>query len=57
MNLKKLCWIGAFVGSSVGSYVPALWGESMLSLSSIVLGMVGGLAGIWAGYRIGQSIL
>jgi hypothetical protein len=57
MTLRKLCWIGAFVGSGIGGYVPLLWGGSLLSLSSIVLGMVGGLAGIWVGYRIGQSIL
>ena len=57
MDLKKLCWIGAIVGSSIGGYVPVLWGGSMLSLSGVLLSMVGGLAGIWIGYRIGQSIL
>jgi hypothetical protein len=57
MNSKKLCYIGAFVGSSIGGYVPVLWGGSMLSLSGVLLSMVGGIAGIWVGYRIGQSIL
>jgi hypothetical protein len=57
MNLKKLCYIGAFVGSSIGGYAPVLWGGSMFSLSGVLLSMVGGLAGIWVGYRIGQSIL
>ena len=57
MDLKKLCWIGAIVGSSIGGYLPELWGGSMLSLSGLVFSMVGGFAGIWAGYRIGKSIL
>ena len=57
MTLKRLCYIGAFVGSSIGGYVPVLWGGSLLSFTSVTLGLVGGLAGIWVGYRIGQSIL
>lgn len=57
MNLKKLCWIGAIVGSTVGGYLPVIWGGSALSFSGLVLSMAGGIAGIWAGYRIGQSIL
>jgi hypothetical protein len=39
-------------GSFAGSYLPALWGGSIFSLSSILLGAVGGLLGIWAGYKI-----
>jgi len=49
--------IGAIVGSSIGGYVPVLWGGSMLSLSGVLFSMAGGFAGIWVGYRIGQSIL
>jgi hypothetical protein len=57
MNLKKFCMIGALIGSSIGSYAPALWGGDMLSFSGILLGMVGGFAGIWAGYTLGKRIL
>jgi hypothetical protein len=57
MNLKKFCMVGALVGSSIGSYAPALWGGDMLSFSGILLGMVGGFVGIWAGYRLGKRIL
>jgi hypothetical protein len=56
MSLKRLCYIGAIVGSGIGGYVPVLWGGSMLSLSGFLLSMAGGIAGIWAGYRIGQSL-
>jgi hypothetical protein len=55
MNSKTFIWIGVLVGGSVGAYVPALWGNyDVLSLSSIFFSMVGGLAGIWAGWRLGQ---
>jgi len=49
--------IGAVVGSSLGSYVPVLWGGDLLSLTSCLLALIGGFLGIWAGYRLGQSFL
>ena len=54
MNTKSLIWIGVFVGGTVGGAIPMLWGSDMLSMSSIFLSMVGGLAGIWAGFKLGQ---
>jgi hypothetical protein len=50
--MKKLTMFGAFVGSCAGSYIPVLWGGSLLSMSSLLLGAVGGFAGIWIGYKI-----
>ena len=44
------------VGSTAGSYVPAIWGGSLLSVSSIMLGGAGGILGIWAGYVLAQRI-
>jgi hypothetical protein len=54
MDSKKLIWFGLFVGSSVGSYLPVIWGGSAFSFSSIVLGAVGGIAGIWLGFKLGS---
>lgn len=51
---SKFIWIGMFIGSSLGSYLPALWGASLFSFSSIILGAVGGIAGIWAGFKLSQ---
>lgn len=43
------------VGGAVGSYLPMLWGDSgMFSFTSIILGMFGGLAGIWVGFKISR---
>ena len=51
---KKFIWGGFFVGSSVGGYLPSLWGGSALSMSGILLSFVGGVAGVWLGYRLAR---
>ena len=56
MDTKKLCYIGLFVGSTIGGYLPVLWGGELISFSGVFGALVGGLIGIWAGYRIGQSL-
>jgi hypothetical protein len=50
--MKTLIMFGALVGSCAGSYIPVLWGGSVFSMSSLLLGAVGGFAGIWIGYKI-----
>jgi uncharacterized membrane protein YeaQ/YmgE (transglycosylase-associated protein family) len=42
-------------GGFVGGYVPVLWGASSFSLSSFLFGVIGAIAGIWAGVRISES--
>ena len=54
MERSRLIWIGPFVGSAVGGYVPALWDAGMLSFSSVIGSAIGGGAGIWLGYRLGE---
>jgi len=43
-----------FLGSWAGSYIPAIWGGSLFSLTSILFGALGGFAGIWAGYKLAR---
>ncbi len=54
LNSKFLIMVGLTVGSTLGSSVPMLWGGGWLSMSSVLLGMIGGLIGIWAGYKISR---
>ena len=49
---RSVIGFSAFVGLTVGSFVPELWGGSQLSLSSILFGAVGGVAGVWLGARV-----
>lgn len=54
MTKKTLIWIGLTVGSTVGGYLPVLAGADAFSFSGVIFSMVGGIAGIWFGYRFGQ---
>jgi hypothetical protein len=55
LNTKALITIGMIAGSALGGYIPCLWGADPFSLGSVVLGMLGGFAGIWAGYRLSRN--
>jgi hypothetical protein len=53
---KKWIMLGMIVGSVAGSYVPALWGSSAFSPISFFFAGLGGLIGIWAGYKIAELL-
>jgi len=55
MTTRTCVWIGLFIGSSIGSAIPYLWGSDPFSISAILASSVGGLLGIWAGYKFGQA--
>ena len=56
MSTKTLIWIGAFVGGAVGGFIPALWGDGSFSMSGIIFSTIGGIAGIWGGFKLGNMI-
>jgi hypothetical protein len=53
---KKFVWLGLFVGSSIGGLIPGLWGAGIFSWASFLFSFLGGIAGIWLGYKLGQSL-
>jgi uncharacterized membrane protein len=53
--MKQLVWFGMFVGTTVGGMVPSLWGAGVFSFWSVILSAVGGILGIYAGYRLGRG--
>lgn len=55
MERKHLIYIFMAIGSAVGGYLPLVWGGSVFSMTSIVLTAVGGIAGIWLGFKIGSE--
>ncbi|HYJ32578.1 MAG TPA: hypothetical protein VE326_05110 [Candidatus Binatia bacterium] len=55
MNRKALITIGMIAGSALGGWVPSLWGADPFSLWPIALSMLGGFAGIWAGYQLSRA--
>ena len=56
MTSKPLLMTGMIVGSTIGSYIPALWGAGWFSFTSVVFGGIGGLLGIWLAYRLGKQL-
>lgn len=55
MNTKTLVWIGLFIGSTIGSMIPSIWGAGIFSISSILLSALGGLVGIFLGFKLGSE--
>lgn len=53
---KRAIFFGMMGGSVLGGWLPTLWGASGFSMSAIVFSTLGGLAGIWAGWKISQSL-
>ncbi len=49
---KRTIWLGLFVGSTIGGYVPLLWGADLFSFSSIFFSAAGALLGIWVAFRM-----
>lgn len=54
MEQKKLITLFMFVGSMVGGYIPNLWNAGIFSISGVVFSAIGGFAGIWLGYKLGE---
>jgi dipeptide/tripeptide permease len=52
MQSKSIIWIGVFIGSTIGSLIPGLWGDDMFSYSSVLLGGIGALVGLWIGFKM-----
>lgn len=56
--MKTLIWLGIFLGGTIGSWIgAALTHGNWFSLTSILLGTVGSLVGVWVGYKIGSNYL
>ena len=45
-----------FVGSTIGGFIPDLWGAGIFSISSIFFSGVGALLGIWLGWKVSENV-
>jgi hypothetical protein len=52
MESKSLIWIGLFLGSTLGGYIPTLFGADIFSGWSIFGSAAGAFAGIYVAYKI-----
>ncbi len=42
------------LGSAVGGFIPSLWNSGMFSMSGVFTTAIGGIIGIYLGWRIGE---
>ncbi|HMK92274.1 MAG TPA: hypothetical protein VK576_04685 [Thermoleophilia bacterium] len=50
---KTLVYAGVTIGGVIGAYLPVvLFDASALGLASLAGSFVGGIVGLWAGYRL-----
>jgi hypothetical protein len=52
MESKSFIWLGLFIGSTLGGFIPMLWGGDLFSFSSIILSGLGGIVGIYIFFKI-----
>jgi hypothetical protein len=56
--MKALIWIGITVGGALGGWLGAVMDHgNYFGAASILIGGVGSLVGIWAGYKIGKNYM
>jgi hypothetical protein len=49
---KGPTYVGGFVGSFGGSFIPTIWSAGQLSASAIAFFVIGGIAGVWLAHRL-----
>ena len=52
--MKLMIWVGILVGSTAGGLIGAAL-DGGLGLWSVLFSTIGGIAGVWAGYKIGKA--
>ncbi|MCX6753359.1 MAG: hypothetical protein NTW62_03395 [Candidatus Nomurabacteria bacterium] len=55
MNSKSLIFIGTIIGSTLGGYIPTLWGADAFSFSSIIFSSLGAILGIYIGFKLSND--
>jgi len=52
MSPKVFVLIGMTAGSFIGGYLPTLLGADILSFGGVIGSLIGGLSGIFIGYKV-----
>ncbi len=55
--MKLIIYTSISICGIMGSYIPVwLFGAGFFDLSSIISGIIGSIAGVFIGYKIGQNL-
>lgn len=55
MSSKNIVMLGLFIGSTIGGYIPVLFGQSFISPLAIIGSTIGGIIGIYIAYQIAKE--
>jgi len=50
--MQARIWIGILVGSTIGGFIPDLWGAGLFSYSSVLLSGIGAFVGLLIVYKL-----
>jgi hypothetical protein len=53
--MKMIIYGSVLIFSTIGGYIPSLWGAGFFSVWGILGGIVGTAAGIWIALKINQN--
>ncbi len=56
MTPKVMIMIGMIVFSTIGGYVPVLFGADLFSMWAIIGNGLGGMVGVFVGFKISQYL-
>ena len=51
MGTRSVIWIGMFIGSTIGGFIPSLWGADVFSMSGIFWSSAGAIVGIYLAFK------
>ncbi len=49
MRSRGSTWLLIFIGSTIGGFIPELWGADLFSYSSVLFSGIGAFVGLWFG--------
>ena len=53
--MQARIWIGILIGSTIGGFIPDLWGAGLFSYSSVLLSGFGAVVGLLIGYKLAEQ--
>src|SRR5450631_3279202 len=51
-HMRSAIWMGIFIGSTIGGFIPLIWDDDMLSYSGVLFSGIGAFVGLWFGLRV-----
>jgi uncharacterized membrane protein YeaQ/YmgE (transglycosylase-associated protein family) len=50
--MQTRIWVGILIGSTIGGFIPEMWGADLLSYSGVLFSGVGAIVGLLVAYNL-----